>query len=434
MTTYGTALASAVLSFVNVVLVSRPLGPAGRGEVVFLMTVAALTAFVSALSVEEANANLVGLMPRARRALATNSLVMAIALGAAGAGAVYATVRLLPSLRGDTSLGLLSIALASVPVIIVQNYLLMFVRADYRFAVANAATLVAPVFNVTVNGLLTAVGAITVTTALITWIAGQAIAAAVLAWHVARRLAGFGRPDVRLAGQAVGFGLKVHGSSSLSAVNFRLDHLILGVLVGPRELGLYSVAVAYFEALFFLPMALAFVLRPYQVRSTAAEAHRRVARVFRIATIVTIPLVVVLAIAAPLLCVTIFGEEFRGSVLPLQLLAPGALGIVALKLMGNTLVAQRRPLLETAAIGMAFLATVVLDFLLIPRYGAVGAALASTLAYTVAGVAVATIFLRALGGPKRDLLPGGRDLPDALAEVGAALSALRPRTDARPPP
>ena len=55
-------------------------------------------------------------------------------------------------------------------------------------------------------------------------------------------------------------------------------------------------------------------------------------------------------------------------------------------------------MLASVAIGLGFAATIVLDIMLIPPYGGLGAALASTLAYTAGGIAVAVIFTRALGG------------------------------------
>ena len=43
--------------------------------------------------------------------------------------------------------------------------------------------------------------------------------------------------------------------------------------------------------------------------------------VFRIAILITIPVVIVLIVAAPILCVTVFGDEFRGSIDDLRVLA-----------------------------------------------------------------------------------------------------------------
>jgi O-antigen/teichoic acid export membrane protein len=108
--------------------------------------------------------------------------------------------------------------------------------------------------------------------------------------------------------------------------------------------------------------------------------------------------------------VTIFGDEFRGSIDDLRVLVPGALGIVAIKLMSNALTARDRPALASVAIGVAFAATVVLDVLLIPGNGGLGAAIASTAAYLTGGAVAALIACRALGIDPGAFLPRSGDV------------------------
>ena len=57
--------------------------------------------------------------------------------------------------------------------------------------------MITPLANVTVNGLLAALGLLPVGTAVATWVVGQTLATIVLVWYVARRLAGFGAPISR---------------------------------------------------------------------------------------------------------------------------------------------------------------------------------------------------------------------------------------------
>jgi len=407
--TYGSSVGVALLSLVNVLLVARALGAEGRGTVTFLTTIAMMTSQLGSLGVEEASANLMGSRVDQRSTVAGNALVLAIVLGIVAAGVVAGLIALFPAIGGSSDPVLLWLALATIPVLILQFYLQFIIRADYGFGVVNAATVMAPSLNVLVNGLLIATGLITVATALITWIVGQLIATGLLLGYVHRRLAGFGAPSPQLARGALGFGLKAHAGRIMKTGNYRLDQWILGSVAGPRELGLYSVAVAWAEALFFLPEALAAVLRPDLVRASAADAGRRTAAVFRVAVLLSLPVVAVFIVAAPVLCVVAFGDEFVGSVDDLRILAPGAFGIVAMKVLANALVAQGHPMLSNAAIAVSFVLTVVLDILLIPSHGGLGAAIASTVAYTSGGIAVALIFARTLGLSLRSLLPGRSD-------------------------
>jgi Na+-driven multidrug efflux pump len=72
------------------------------------------------------------------------------------------------------------------------------------------------------------------------------------------------------------------------------------------------------------------------------------------------------------------------------------------------LIAQRRPAGRTLAMGIGLVCTVTLDFVLVPAQGGFGAALASTLSYTVVGAVVAVIFARTLDAGGHDLIPRPR--------------------------
>lgn len=422
VSTWATQLAVGFLSLGNVLVVARGLGATGRGQVAFLTTVAYLTSQLALLGVEQANINLASSRPGLRSALATNSVLLALLLGAISVGLVSGLIALFPKVGGPTSAGLRWLMLGSVPMLILQVYLLLLVRADYAFALANVAYLLGPLINVTVNGAFAAAGVLTVGTAFGTWVGGQALGTLLMVWHIARRSAGFGRPDSRLALRSLGFGAQAQAGRALLLGNYRLDQWILGSIAGARELGRYSVAVAWAETLFYLPTALAAVQRPDLVRSDRRDAGRDAATVFRAAVIVTIPLAVVLIVAAPFLCVTLFGHEFRGSVDQLRILAAGGVGIVALKLFGNALTAQGKPLLETAAVAVAFVATVALDIALIPGHGGIGASVASTLAYSIGGLAATVLLTRALGAGAEELIPRGRDDLNLWRRVASALS------------
>jgi O-antigen/teichoic acid export membrane protein len=421
--TWGAQIAMALLSLGNVLIVSRTLGPVGRGEVAFLTTIGTLVAYLADMGVNQANSNFAGRKPELRPALATNSVVFALALAALAAGVLTAIINAFPGVGGDTTESVRWIALAGVPSVILVTYLTNLLQAEYAFVLTNAAVFSAPLLNTTVNGILAATGNLTVTRAISTWAVSWALAALILLAAQASR-GGFGRPDVGLGRSSLWFGLKAHASRVLLVGNYRIDQWLVGTLGGSRELGLYSVAVAWSEGLFYLPTALVTVQRPDVVRASPREAARQTIALFRVAALITAFLAGVLALAAPFLCATIFGHAFAGSANQLRILAIGGVGIVALKLFGQALTAQRKPMLETAGVVVAFLVGLSLDLLLIPDHGGLGAAVAAAIAYTAGGAAIILIFVRTLGGRAADFAPRGSDLallrrvrPTGRAEV-----------------
>jgi O-antigen/teichoic acid export membrane protein len=403
--TYGAQLGAAVLSLLSVLIVARALGAEGRGHVAFLTAMTFLTANLATFGVQEAIGNFAASEPRLRRALASNAVLLSLLLGGFAVGVLTTLIALVPGVAGDSNSTLRLIAFAFIPAILLQIFLRFLVQADYGFMVTNAAYVLAPTLNVVGNGLFYALGILSVNSAVGWWLAGQTLETVLLAWYVQRRLAGFGRPDLGLARKALRFGTRAHPGRVMLLGNYRLDQWLLGAIAGPRELGVYSVAVAWAEALWYLPTALAAVQRPDLVRAARDQAGRIAARIFRAAILVTAACALVMFVAAPILCATIFGEEFRGAVGMLRVLVFAAFGVGAVKLLGSALVTQGRPGLQSAAIGAGFVLSVVLDVALIPPFGGQGAAFAVAIAHTVAGAVVCTIFLRTLGGGPTDLIP-----------------------------
>ena len=252
------------------------------------------------------------------------------------------------------------------------------------------------------------------------------LATCVIVWYVATRLAGFGRPDVPLlAKESVIFGLKAHIARVMKTGNYRLDQWFLGsiawtararALTASPSLGRRRSSSSQKRS---RPCC-----DPISFAQISARLGMSAALVFRIALLITLPAVIILIVAAPILCVTLFGSEFQGSIADLRVLALGAFGIIALKLLANALVAQRLPMLSTAAVAVAFAATIGLDLLLIPRYGGFGAALASTAAYTAGGLVAAMIFIRALDVPRSAMVPRVADVRELIVRAGTFFERL----------
>jgi O-antigen/teichoic acid export membrane protein len=407
----GTSLAASVLSLGNVLIIARGLDATGRGEIAFLTTIVVISSALGTLGIPQAASNFAGRRPELVRALSTNAVIASVLVGAVAIVVIALLVAAVPAIGGDgIPAHLRWAALLTIPVVILQMNFHALTVSQYGFRAMNLAYIVTPVLTVTANTAMLLAGELTVGRALGSWITGRIIATGILGWFVLKRIGGFGRPDRALGRRSVAFGLQAHAARVLNQGNYRLDQWIMGSLAGSQALGIYSVAVAWSEALFFLPASLALAQVPDVTRASPDEAGRQAASAFRIATLITVVLAIGMVLAAPLLTTVIFGDEFAPAAGQVRVLAFGAFGIVALKLLGTTLTAQGRPLLETAATAVTFVIVVGLDVLLIPDHEGMGAAIASLAAYTAGGLCIAVLFRRALGVGLRDLVPRGEEL------------------------
>jgi O-antigen/teichoic acid export membrane protein len=210
------------------------------------------------------------------------------------------------------------------------------------------------------------------------------VATASLAWGRLIRKGffhGAQRPSPRLARRITSYGLRAQVGGVITLMNLRLDFILLSVMAGPAVLGVYAVASKFAELVKVFSMALTYVLYPRFAKDGSDAAVARARTLMRRATLVTTVAVVPLWVGAPFVIPTIYGSQFKPAILPAQII----LGALALDGLGGVvtgfLYGIGRPGLNSLAMGAGLVATVVLDLLLIPRFAAEGAAVASAVAY-----------------------------------------------------
>lgn len=205
-------------------------------------------------------------------------------------------------------------------------------------------------------------------------------------------LRGWARPSVALGRRITSFGLRGQVGSLLGLLNLRLDFALLGALAGPAVLGSYAVASKYAELLRLPGLAVTYVLYPRFARTGAAAAARRTAALLPRAAAGNALAALVLAAAAGTVLPLLYGPQFQAALLPAYILLGGLAGEGVAGLVTAYLYGDGRPGLNSVAMGVGLVLTGVLDLLLIPRHGAVGAAIASAAAYAVTTVALLGCF------------------------------------------
>ncbi len=413
MQTYGSYIAASAGGLVNVVLTARMLGVSGRGELAFLMSATGLIAFLASLGANEAMINISGARPGERPALAGAGVVLAVVLGTLGAIAAWIVFRVIPHAGIPLDNIDIVLAISVIPIWILQLNFLYLARGSYDLAMASIAWVSAPLATLACNVFFVLADRMTMRVAVLDWGIGLAVSAGVVVIQVGRT-SGFAFPTVQLLREILRFGLRSHLGGVLMAGTYRVDNWLLGVLGSARDVGTYSVAVAWFDAMLHLSRAVSLTFRPDLLRASTEDAGRQAARIFRICAVLVLILMGGTVLAAPMLCVTVFGPEFQDSVLDLRILAAGALGVMALNIFGTTLVAQRQPTLESTANGIGFAVAIILYVVLIPPFGAVGASLASAFSYLLCGAVAIALVHRTLGLPYQSLLPRWSDTADLL--------------------
>jgi O-antigen/teichoic acid export membrane protein len=234
---------------------------------------------------------------------------------------------------------------------------------------------------------------LTVLRAALVWTAAESIRALAYLRQSTRGLA-LSRLDPGLLLEAVRFGSRAWVGSLARFLNFRTDQILMGFLASEAALGVYAVAVNASEVLLYLPAATATALLPLAARADAGLQTEQALRAFRSAAVVTAAAALVAALIGPLLLPVVFGAPFEASVTPFLWLLPGALGFAATAVFSYALVAASSPGMSSVGPFVSLVVGIALDLVLIPRFGASGAAAAASAAFIAGGFAALIVFRR----------------------------------------
>ncbi|PID81535.1 hypothetical protein CSA17_05040 [bacterium DOLJORAL78_65_58] len=192
--------------------------------------------------------------------------------------------------------------------------------------------------------------------------------------------------DSRSLAGLIRFNLSRGWVGQLSAVAYflllRLDQGLLEHFKGAAEVGIYSVGVYVGEMLWLLPGA----LTPLLVHSSARnqgdpDRERTAARALRIGLGLVIAAAVPLYFLAQPLLELLAGGEYSASGASLRALLPGIVAFAPGVVLAGDFIGRGKPHWNTQASVLTVVVNLIGAFQLIPRYGAVGAAYSSSIAY-----------------------------------------------------
>jgi O-antigen/teichoic acid export membrane protein len=388
-------LAALVSLALATLLVARTGGPAAVGVYVLLRVLPSLIGVLCAAGLPGSVAYFRAGPHRDDPRLPFTLVSIAFAGGAAGAvGWVAASALLERGLFPDLSLGLvmLSGALVLTRVLVATAKSCSQGSDDLRGA---NRVIITEEFNfLPVYGLIWVAGGRGFSAVVVGLLLSDLLTLS-LAWGrlIRRRFfANAAAPSRDLARVVIGYGIRAQLGGLISLMNLRLDFILLSVLTGPAVLGVYAVASKFAELVRIPGMSLTYVLYPRFAREGSVEAARNARRLIPQAGLFTAAAVVPLWLAVGFVIPAIYGSQFSPAVVPariilLGLVLDGVGGVITGFLYG-----VGRPGLNSWAMAVGLAATVILDVALIPPFGAVGAAVASAIAYLLVNFALLGFF------------------------------------------
>jgi O-antigen/teichoic acid export membrane protein len=188
--------------------------------------------------------------------------------------------------------------------------------------------------------------------------------------------------------------------TSMQIINARTDLLMLGAMKGPKEAGIYAVANRGAELITFILLAVNTALAPTVASLHAAGDMKKlqdvVTKSTRIILLFSLPIGLALIVFGHWFLI-LFGEAFTQGRNPLAILSLGQLINASMGSVGPLLVMTGHERNVATGVGISAALNIILNVLLIPRWGVTGAATATASSMITWNILLAVWVYRTIG-------------------------------------
>lgn len=202
------------------------------------------------------------------------------------------------------------------------------------------------------------------------------------------------RFDMAVIREGIVFGIKSQAGNAFQILNYRLDHLLLGLFLSAEKVAIYFVATKSIEFFRFFTASIVFVFEPVFASQAVLDARSHVRRMLKPLLLANFTLLAIGIIIAPYFYPILFGGWSEQATAPLLVLAIGFTISGANSLFGAYYLGQGRPIVPTLASSAGLVVTVGFGVVLIPFFGVIGAAVTSSVTYAVVTMVYAYVFVK----------------------------------------
>jgi len=388
--TFATRVFQVGLGLVTGVIVTRTLGPEGRGLYATAVTIGAIGVQFGNLGLHSSNTYYVAQNRDRLHALLGNSLVVSLGLGGLGITLAWIFFTLWPQfapLHGT----LLLFALLWIPFglayLLLQNLLL----GTQQIGLYNRVELITRLLSF---ALIVGIILARAITPINMFLASLATMLVGLLWVGSKLLVGGSRstPSDRsrmtfsreLFQSGLRYGFKAYLAAFFAYMVLRVDLLMVKQMLGVEQVGYYSVATNTADLVLMLPTVIGTLLFPKLSAMSDARQKWRFTRqaALGVGLLATLLAIVAGLLAQPALTI-LYGKQFLPTLPAFLWLMPAIVAISVNSIFMNYFGSLGMPLITVYSPGIAALINILLNLWLLPRFGIVGASLSSVVAYSL---------------------------------------------------
>jgi len=170
-------------------------------------------------------------------------------------------------------------------------------------------------------------------------------------------------------------------------IYMKIDQVMIKSFLTASDVGYYAVATRLVEAWYFIPTILSSTFAPAIIKAHKRSLklfNQRLIRLYSLYLWVSIIVTIFMILSAKFLILLLFGEQYLASIIVLQIYALSVIATFVGMATSQYLIAKNLTKLSFYRTLTGMLANVLLNLILIPRFGIIGAAIATVVSYNLA--------------------------------------------------
>ncbi|HML34176.1 polysaccharide biosynthesis C-terminal domain-containing protein [Sporomusa sphaeroides] len=179
------------------------------------------------------------------------------------------------------------------------------------------------------------------------------------------------------------YGIFIFIGSLCIFLNYKVDQFFINIYHGNFELGLYSLAVMFAELLFIIPQSVKTVLNGRLLNIRYIKGDNTTYLSIKITFYISCIIIIISICLFPIIIPIIYGNDFILSIKPAIILLISVLFASIATVLSSYVVSLGENKIQMLFSFNTVVVNIVLNMLLIPPYGIIGAAIASLISYSV---------------------------------------------------
>ncbi|CAL1519260.1 flippase [Chitinophaga sp. MM2321] len=388
---FSSRVASLALGLGTSIVTARYLGPEGNGISAALLVYPSLFMAIGALGVQQSTTYFVGQEKYDIKEIYGAVLATWIFTSLFGLISSYFLIRYFT--KGHYSNTLIFWALAAIPFSLYTTYSSGIFLGQQNVKAFNRINWVPAIINLAFTFLFLAVFKLGVAGSMAATFLGVFFLSFLVVINIRKIIPVRPRFNWTIIKGLLSLGVIYAGTTLVASLNYKVDVVLLEKWSNAYELGIYSKGAVLVEMLWQIPAILSTIIFS---RSAGAkdpkEFSLKVCRLLRFALILILVIAILFYCLSDFVINLMYGSAFAESSHVLKILMPGVLLMIIYKVLYMDIAGRGKPWMSMEAMIPAVIANVVLNYFWIPKYGASGSAMASTVSYSIAALVFLVLY------------------------------------------